>query len=417
LSQPPTQPARAAGDDEFHALVERAHRNRRRLANEILLECLGRLPHYSDMPPEFLADVRRSVVHHLSLFYRVTLDAGRPLSDDDLAFSRQLARLRATQGVPMGPFLTYFLVGLLATAWRELTAQVGDDPVLRARLLERVSVIIQNQTQLMAALTEAYVEERERVSRFRAQDLDDFARLLFAGDATDGAIEARARSLALALDAPLSVAVFASPGAASGSAAGAAADALRQSLADRLPGGDVRVARTSEGFVALLPPDPDPKALGAAAESLFGVAAHVGLAGPARGADALRRAAREALKALHIAASVPGQPPVRAFRDVAVLDLVGVGSPAAREFAESVLGELARSGGLAPQLATLRALARSGYRMKQAAAELAVHPHTLSYRVKQLRARHGLALDDADVRLRVDLALRILDALRPAGAS
>jgi len=413
VSQPRRRRVREPGEDEFHALVERAHRNRRRLANEILLECLGRLPHYRDMPPEFLADVRRSVVHHLSLFYRVTLDAGRPLSDDDLAFSRQLARLRATQGVPMGPFLTYFLVGLLATAWRELTAQVGDDPVLRARLLERVSVIIQNQTQLMAALTEAYVEERERVSRFRAQDFDDFARLLLADDARAGAIEARARSLAIALDAPLSVAVFASAGAASGSAASAAADALRQALADRLPGGDdVRVARTGEGFVALLPPDPDPKALGAAAESLFGVAAQVGLGGPATGADGLRRAAREASKALHIAASVPGQPPVRAFRDVAVLDLVGVGSPAAREFAESVLGELARPGAAAPQLATLRALARSGYRVKLAAAALEVHPHTLSYRLKQLRARHGLDLDDPDVRLRVDLALRILAARR-----
>jgi len=35
--------------------------------------------------------------------------------------------------------------------------------------------------------------------------------------------------------------------------------------------------------------------------------------------------------------------------------------------------------------------------------------------VKQLRARHGLDLDDPDVRLRVDLALRIVEA-RPARA-
>jgi hypothetical protein len=128
------------------------------------------------------------------------------------------------------------------------------------------------------------------------------------------------------------------------------------------------VARAREGFVALLPPDPDQKVLGVAAESLFGVAARVGLGGPARGVDGLRRAAREALKALRIASSVPGQGRVRAFRDVAVLDLVGVGSAAANEFAETVLGPLARPDAAGPQLATLRALAHSGYRMKLAAA-------------------------------------------------
>ena len=140
----------------------------------------------------------------------------------------------------------------------------------------------------------------------------------------------------------------------------------------------------------------------------------MGLGGPAQGVDGLRRAAREALKALRIASTVPGPGPVRAFRDVAVLDLVGVGSTAATEFAEAVLGPLARADAAGPQLATLRALAHSGYRMKLAAAALELHPHTLSYRVKQLRARHGLDLDDPDVRLRVDLALRILDARRPS---
>ena len=57
---------------------------------------------------------------------------------------------------------------------------------------------------------------------------------------------------------------------------------------------------------------------------------------------------------------------------------VGVGAPGADEFARSVLGPLLTTG--RPHLATLRALARTGYRMKLAAAALEVHPHTLSYR-------------------------------------
>jgi hypothetical protein len=39
-----------------------------------------------------------------------------------------------------------------------------------------------------------------------------------------------------------------------------------------------------------------------------------------------------------------------------------------------------------------------------------VHPHTLSYRLKQIRSRFGIDLDDPEVRLRVHLALLILEA-------
>ena len=44
---------------------------------------------------------------------------------------------------------------------------------------------------------------------------------------------------------------------------------------------------------------------------------------------------------------------------------------------------------------------------------LGVHPHTLSYRVRQIRRRLGLDLDDPEVRLRVQLALLIRDARAP----
>jgi DNA-binding PucR family transcriptional regulator len=39
-----------------------------------------------------------------------------------------------------------------------------------------------------------------------------------------------------------------------------------------------------------------------------------------------------------------------------------------------------------------------------------VHPHTLTYRLKQIRRRFGIDLGDPEVRLRVQLALHVLDA-------
>jgi DNA-binding PucR family transcriptional regulator len=136
----------------------------------------------------------------------------------------------------------------------------------------------------------------------------------------------------------------------------------------------------------------------------------VGLGSPGSGVDGLRRSAREALRALRIGSSLPWAQRVYAYEDVAVLDLVGIDSSGAREFMRSVLGPLAVPGASRTYLETLRQLSASGYRIKPAAAALSVHPHTLSYRVKQIRRRLGLDLDDPEVRLRVHLALLILAA-------
>jgi hypothetical protein len=55
----------------------------------------------------------------------------------------------------------------------------------------------------------------------------------------------------------------------------------------------------------------------------------------------------------------------------------------------------------------LRTLCRHGFNQKLASAALGIHPHTLAYRVAQIRKRHGIDLDDADTRLRVHLAVLI----------
>jgi DNA-binding PucR family transcriptional regulator len=73
-----------------------------------------------------------------------------------------------------------------------------------------------------------------------------------------------------------------------------------------------------------------------------------------------------------------------------------------------VLGALAEPEAGATYRQTLRALCQQGFRLKPAAADLEIHPHTLSYRLTQIRQRHGLDLEDAETRLRVHLALVIL---------
>ena len=177
--------------------------------------------------------------------------------------------------------------------------------------------------------------------------------------------------------------------------------------------GDVEGA-DREGFVGLLEEDPDADVLAAAAEAFFGDEGRVGLGSAGRGIAGVRRSAREALRALQIGAVVRQTERVHRYTDLAVLDLVDVGSAQADDFVRRVLGPLAAPGAKKMYLETLRELAANGYRNKLAAAALSVHPHTLSYRVEQIRRRFGIDLQDPEVRLRVHLALLILDAQAPA---
>lgn len=398
--------------DALHELIERAYRSRRDRARRIVEDCVERLPHYQGgLSDAFFDEVQESILHHLAVLYRITLETGRPLTAEDLEYSVRLARKRAGQGVPLGEFLTFFLIGLMR-AWEHLMEGVGDAPELRDALLDRVSAVLANQARLMSALTEAYVEERERRSRFREQDTDDLAQLLLADEPLENVIETRARTLGIPLDTPHTIAVFGPPIPRGDEEAGVGSEDLRLRLAARLPGAELWVGRAREGFVALLPEDPDPKVLAAAVEDLLGESGRVGVGGPGRNVQELRRAAGEALRAFRIGFTLGGDRRVRTYREVAVLDLVGVGGASAEGFVRSVLGPLATERANAIYLETLRQLAAQNYRIKLAAADLSVHPHTLSYRIRQMHRRFGIDLEDPEVRLRVQLALRILDATR-----
>jgi sugar diacid utilization regulator len=394
--------------DELQELIGRVYRTRRTRARVIIERSLRILPHYRAVPAARLAVVRRSVLHHLTLFYHVTLATGRRLTDADLAASRQTARRRAAEGVPLGEFLTFFQIGL-AVIWEHLMASAGGSPTLRDRLLDRVGAIISNQTQLMTALVEAYVDERERLSRFREQNLDDFFQLLLGGEAPDDVLEARAESLGVALHEPHAIAIF-GPSAADGAdGADAMPDEIRRGLDARARGAAVWLGRSREGLVALLPTRPDAEAPAMSAGRLAGDR-HVGVGSPGSGVEGLRRSAREGLRALRIGMALRRPERVHGYDDVAILDLVQVGSPGSEEFVQRVLGPLMKAGARNRYLETLRQFLAHAQRIKLASAALAIHPHTLSYRLKQIRRRFGIDLDAPDVRLRVHLALQILDA-------
>jgi hypothetical protein len=387
--------------------IERANRERGRMVRAIIAMCRRRFPHYAALTGDALESLCRNVDMVVGAFYRLQLLEGREPTDADLEPQREAARLRFAQGVPLPEIIGCYQSGLPAL-WADLVASVESDTEVQGELLHRVPVSISANTMVTTTVTEAYVEERERCLRTRGEAVDELLRLFAGEDATLGVLDARARALGVGLGHPRAAALF-RPAADSETSSGSAVDTVRRLLEElRIPG-EIVIGRVEQGVLALLPLEVDPVVLSDIAGKLRGRGWRTGVGSPGADAGGLRRSIREAVRAIEIGEMLAREGPIDRYGELAVLDLVDVGSPRSVEFARRVLGPLVDPAKHRTHLQTLRALCRSGFRHKLAAADLSVHPHTLSYRLTQIRRRFGLDLDDAETRLRVHLALLILD--------
>jgi sugar diacid utilization regulator len=172
------------------------------------------------------------------------------------------------------------------------------------------------------------------------------------------------------------------------------------------------VGRIAEGALALLRNEPKHRQLAEMTRKLSASGCRIGIGRQGVGAAELRQSAREALRAVDIGELLRLEEGVHRYSELALFDLIEIGTPRALEFARRALGALALPGPGDMFRKTLRALCQNGFRLKGAAATLGVHPHTLSYRVNRLQERFGIDLEDGVTRLRVHLALLALDASR-----
>ena len=146
------------------------------------------------------------------------------------------------------------------------------------------------------------------------------------------------------------------------------------------------------------PVEPVRAALGDGAVSIVFGQVHSGL----RGA---RTSYREALSLL----AYRHRDPVCYYEELLVPRVIMGDATARQTFLDNLFAPL-RERKSGPQLAqALLALARGGFRFRETAAALAVHPNTLRYRLDRATEALGIDLDDADVRFRLQLAGRLLD--------
>ena len=395
-------------------MIESGLRTRRERARKILDRCLEKVPHYQNLSSAVMDDVFENIVHHQTIFYTMTLGEGRTRSPEEFEQARETARSRARLGIPLREYLLFFQEGLAIIVADLVDGAAGADA--RDELLQRLPTIVANQTQLMTALTEAYVEERERLSHFRDQDLYDFFDLLLAQEGSEGVVDVRARSLGISLGGRNTVVLFQSSDSTGGASVDSSGlDSLRGLVASCSGDEPSWVGRSRDGFAALVAGELDVRRLERSAAHSLGAEIRIGIGRPGEGVAGARRSAVEALRAVRIGAMMDRTRAIHSYADVDILDLVGIGGAGAEDFMRRVLGKLALPGASPTHVETLRSLARHGFAIKPAAEALAIHPHTLSYRIKRIGARYGIDVDDPSTRMRLHLALLIRDAIAPAG--
>ena len=77
------------------------------------------------------------------------------------------------------------------------------------------------------------------------------------------------------------------------------------------------------------------------------------------------------------------------------------------EFVTQVLGPILRGDGREPLLVTLAALVAHNFNLAAVARQLGVHQNTIKYRMQQLRVAFGRDPSRGDLRLEIELALKL----------
>ena len=135
-----------------------------------------------------------------------------------------------------------------------------------------------------------------------------------------------------------------------------------------------------------------------------------GVGGPHAGLEGIRQAYLEAREALEIGMALEMKGPVYRFEELILYHFLRVEPALVGRFVEGTLGPILEYDGRrkGELIKTLEAYFAADGSVKLAGAALFAHPHTVSYRLKQIDKLTGWSLRDPDDKVRLQLALRAL---------
>ena len=368
------------------------------------------VPSYERSGDDLREDVRQSVRENVETLAKV-LSAGRAIKAEELEPIERAGARRAEAGIPLDDVLhAYRTVSRIC--WDVLAGECrsyeGDalEPAI-----ELAEAVLAYTDSISTAVAEAYALAQRAIVREQEGARREFlADVLYGTEASPEDVLARAHSFGY--DLSLSYVALVGCGPPDDGRKEAAVLAAATGIASSLSGvgGDPIVLQKADQTIALLPADPggDPGVAPYKLVAELGGGWRFGVGGPEPGLEGIRRAYMEAREALEIGMALGLPEQVYMFDDLLLYHFLRIEPPLVQRFVEQMLGPLLeydekRKGEL---VKTLEAYFDADASVKLAGEALFAHPHTVTYRLKQIEKLTGWSLREAEDKLRLQLALR-----------
>ena len=370
------------------------------------------IPTYPRGGDELDLDLREAVRSNVATLAQV-LHQSREIKREEMESIKRVGARRAEQGIPLDDVLHAYRT-VSRVCWDVLAdgcRSVGHAVEATIKVAEAV---LRYTDQISSGVAEAYASAQRRIVRQQEGARREFlSELLYGSDSAPEDLLGRAHSFGY----DLSLSYLALVGAGPAMGGGAGADGGREAsvaAAVAASGGraaaDPIILQKGDQTIALLPMEPladvliipEKVAAELTGEWRFGVG------GPELGLEGIRKAYIEAREALEIGTALDLEGRVYRFDDLLLYHFVRVDPGLVERFVKEMLGPLIeyderRKGEL---LKTLDIYFRADGSVKIAGEMLFAHPHTVTYRLKQIQKLTGWSLRDPEDKLKLQLALR-----------
>lgn len=365
------------------------------------------IPSYNRAGEPLMEDVREAVRENVANLTQV-LSQAREVRRDELEVIERVGARRAEAGIPLDDVLHAYRT-VTRICWdalaEECRAFSGD--ALEATI-ELAQSTLRYTDVISTAVAEAYARAQRAIVREQEGARREFlADVLYGTEAAPDDILRRAHTFGYDLSLSYIALLGIGPVGETmkeAAIASAAANVLPQAGADAI------VLQRADQTVALVPADPaiDPSTVPEKLVGELGDGWRFGMGGPALGLEGIRRAYLEAREALEIGLGLGLPGPVYYFDDLLLYHFLRTEPALVDRFIGETLGPLIayddrRRGEL---IKTMEAYFECDASVKLAGQRLFAHPHTVTYRLKQIERLTSWSLRDPEDKLRLQLALR-----------
>lgn len=380
--------------------------------DEVVERCfsavLNAVPSYERAGDPLQTDLREAVRDNVALLSRV-ISQGREVSHDELEVIERVGVRRAEAGIPLDDVLHAYRT-VSRVCWEvfgeECRRLPASDQLDAA--IDLAEAVLRYTDQISGAVAEAYSRAQRSIIREQEGARREFlSDVLYGTDVSPEDILRRAHSFGYDLSLSYVALVGLGPEPNNhneATVASAAAAAAVNAAADPI------VLQKGVHTVALLPADAyaDPEIVPEKLLAELGGGWRFGIGGPEPSIEGIRRAYLEAREALEIGLALGLSEPIFRFDDLLLYHFLRSEPALVSRFVKLMLGPLLeyddrRKGEL---VKTLDAYFDADGSVKAAGEALFAHPHTVTYRLKQVEKLTGWSLRDPEEKLRLQLSLR-----------